>query len=270
MPGRANILREGLGGALVLCTGVVVFAVLGLVPEMRWIPEVPLLVAALLLPLSVWGLIGYRVVGRGGRVMAGSTAAAITGAIGGSVGGLCYVIVGKSALNVAVGLLLGSAGLLLGSAGGAVIGTAGALFGLRITGQAKAAPERVFTFQGSGGLSPRGPGGWLVRLDERAVLSIRYGVPDQIRDYGTFDLAADESRDLWELIRAAEFETRPSSTRMGIPDEVLCAFVLEDGTRTHTIRVWHRDAEKDERLAALLDGLGRLIKARTGEEGYFP
>src|SRR5439155_9759287 len=98
----------------------------------------------------------------------------------------------------------------------------------------------------------------------------RYGLPDQMRDYGTFALAANESRELWELVRAAEFETHPSSTRTGIPDEVLCIFGLEEEEHSYSARVWHRDAEKDERLGAILLRLHRLIEAYTGEKCYFP
>ena len=118
----AVVLREARGGALVLSASAIVLAVLGLTPGLQWIPEAPLLSAAVLAPVGICGVSGYRAARRARRVLAGAVAGALAGAAGGGVGGLCYVFFGKSALNVA-------AGILLGLIGGAAIGAAGALFG---------------------------------------------------------------------------------------------------------------------------------------------
>jgi hypothetical protein len=71
------VLREGLAGALILSTGAIVFAVLGLSPGLQWIPELPLLSAGAVFPVVVCGLIGIRAAraGRGWRsgALAGET-----------------------------------------------------------------------------------------------------------------------------------------------------------------------------------------------------
>ena len=104
---------------IVLGAGVAVLAVLGLTPALSWIPEVPLLGVAILLPVAACGLAGFRTGLGTGRVLAGALAGALAGSIGGALGGVSYVLFGKPVLNILVGLLLGAAG-------GAVVGAAGA------------------------------------------------------------------------------------------------------------------------------------------------
>jgi len=102
----------------------VVLAVLGLTPSLSWIPEVPLLTVAILLPIVAYGLAGYKAGLGAGRLLAGLLAGALAGGISGAVGGACYVLFGKPAFNLL-------AGFCLGVIGGAVVGTVGALIALR-------------------------------------------------------------------------------------------------------------------------------------------
>jgi hypothetical protein len=102
----------------------VVLAVLGLTPSLSWLPEVPLLAAAVLLPIAVYGLAGYRGGLGSGRLLTGLLAGALAGGISGIVGGGCYVVFGKPAVNLL-------AGLCLGVLGGAISGAMGALIALR-------------------------------------------------------------------------------------------------------------------------------------------
>lgn len=118
------VLVEGVRAGVALGACVVVLAVLALTPSMSWIPEVPLIGAAILLPFAAFGLTGYRAGKRSGRTVAGALASGLAGAISGAVGGVSYVLFGKPVLNVA-------AGLLLGTASGAVVGGAAALVGRR-------------------------------------------------------------------------------------------------------------------------------------------
>jgi predicted DNA repair protein MutK len=113
------VFTEGVRAGLALSACVVVLAILGLTPSMSWIPEVPLLGVAILLPLAGYGLTGYRVGKRSGRTLAGAMAGGVAGVVSGGVGGVAYVIFGKSVLNVVVGLLLGAVG-------GAIVGAAAA------------------------------------------------------------------------------------------------------------------------------------------------
>ena len=101
------------GAALGVC--VAVLAVIGL--SLSWVPELPLLGVAILLPLAVFGLTGFLAGQRTKRIVGGLLAGAVAGVIGGGVGGLSYVFFGKSLVNIAVGLLLGA---LAGGAAGAV------------------------------------------------------------------------------------------------------------------------------------------------------
>ncbi len=112
------VFVEGLraGGALGAC--VVVLAIVGLTPSLSWLPEVPLVGGAIVLPVATYGLTGYRAGKRSGRVLAGTIAASLAGAISGAVGGVAYVLFGKPALNILVGVLLGAVG-------GTIVGTAG-------------------------------------------------------------------------------------------------------------------------------------------------
>lgn len=105
---------------MALVAAVVVLAILGLTPQLSWIPELPLLSAAVVLPVVAFGLAGYRAASRSGRFIAGALAGAVTGVLGGTVGGLSYVLFGKSFLNVALGIALGGAT-------GAVVGLAAAV-----------------------------------------------------------------------------------------------------------------------------------------------
>jgi hypothetical protein len=109
---------------LILSVGAIVFAVLGLSPGPRWIPELPLLSAGALFPVVVCLALGFRAGRAASSWRAGALAGAIAGAAGGGGGGACYVLFGKPALNVVVGLLLGLVG-------GAVLATLGAVAGLR-------------------------------------------------------------------------------------------------------------------------------------------
>jgi hypothetical protein len=119
-----TVISEGarVGVALAVC--VVVLAILGLTPSLSWIPEVPLVGTAILLPVAAYGLTGFWQGRRSGRVVAGAVAGAVAGSISGAVGGLSYVLFGKSPVNVVVGLVLGAAV-------GAAVGAVGAWLGRR-------------------------------------------------------------------------------------------------------------------------------------------
>jgi hypothetical protein len=115
---RTVLLEGGVAGAA-LGACVVVLAVLGLTPSLSWLPEVPLVGSAVLLPVAACGVAGWRAGSRSGHVLGGALAGAVAGSVGGGVGGVAYVLFGKPLLNVVIGLLLGALG-------GAVVGVAGA------------------------------------------------------------------------------------------------------------------------------------------------
>jgi hypothetical protein len=105
-------LTEGLRFGAILAAFAVIFAIVGLSPSFRWVPEIPLLLVAGLIPAVILTVAGYR---------AGALSGALAGAIGGVVGGVAYVVYGKPVLNIPIGLVAGSAGgLALGALGEAV------------------------------------------------------------------------------------------------------------------------------------------------------
>jgi len=119
------IVREGLRSGAILSLCAVGLAVLGLTPALSWIPEVPLIGAAILLPVAILIWTGFRAAKRSGRLLAVPLTGALAGGIGGCIGGIAYVIAGKPALNIAVGLLAGALS-------GAVLGLAGAELARRL------------------------------------------------------------------------------------------------------------------------------------------
>jgi hypothetical protein len=121
---RSIVVAEGLKAGVSMAVVAILFAIVGLSPSLTWVPEVPLLAAAVLLPVAIIAVTGFRAGVRSMRVPAGTLAGALAGAIGGCVGGVSYVVFGKPALNIAGGLV---AGAMAGSA----IGTIGALFSRR-------------------------------------------------------------------------------------------------------------------------------------------
>jgi hypothetical protein len=81
---------------------------LGLTPAFTWIPEVPLVGTAMVLPIVVLIWTGFRAATRSDRLVAGPLSGALAGAIGGGAAGIIYLLAGKPALNVAVGLVAGA------------------------------------------------------------------------------------------------------------------------------------------------------------------
>ncbi len=132
MTARANHITAapvltGLRVGVVLSAAVVVLAVVGLTPSFSWIPEVPFLLVATLIPLLGFGFAGYRCASTSHRALDGTIAGAVAGLLSGAIGGLSYVAFGKPLLNVFVGPLIGAVG-------GALVGAVAALFALRRMG----------------------------------------------------------------------------------------------------------------------------------------
>ena len=112
-------MTEGVRGGIALAIAVILLAVLGLTPSLRWIPEIPLIAVAIAVPVAGYALTGYVAGRRSGRLAAGALAGAVAGGISGTVGGIAYVLFGKPLLNVVIGLLLGAiAGGVIGAGGG--------------------------------------------------------------------------------------------------------------------------------------------------------
>lgn len=119
------IVRQGLRSGTILSLCAIALGLLGLTPVLQWIPEVPLIGTAIVLPIAILIWTGFRAARRSDRLVAGPLSGALAGAIGGCVGGIAYVVAGKPALNIAVGLVVGALC-------GAVFGFGGALLRRRL------------------------------------------------------------------------------------------------------------------------------------------
>jgi len=87
------------------------------------VPEVPLLVASVAVPLVAYSVTGFRAERHDGRIRDGVVAGAVAGAVSGLTGGFCFVLFGKSPLNVPIGIALGCAAGAVWGAVGAIVGT---------------------------------------------------------------------------------------------------------------------------------------------------
>ncbi|HEV2009452.1 MAG TPA: hypothetical protein VGS17_00290 [Candidatus Limnocylindria bacterium] len=121
-----EITTEGFRVGIPLAACVVVLADVGLTPTFSWVPEVPLVLIALAVPIAAFSIAGMRAGTRSRTWVAGALAGAITGTIGGAAGGLAYVAFGKPLLNIAVGTVAGALG-------GAIVGAGSAWSTLRRT-----------------------------------------------------------------------------------------------------------------------------------------
>src|SRR5690242_20497219 len=92
---RRVMLAEGVRWGLVLSCGVLLLGVLGTAPAFRVLPETPLLVLALALPVLGYGFVGVNGWRRATRIAAGVLAGAVAGAISGSSGGLSYLLLNQ-------------------------------------------------------------------------------------------------------------------------------------------------------------------------------
>src|ERR1700716_1137863 len=112
----------------VLAALAILFAIVGLTPSLSWVPEVPLLTIAGVIPIAVLTVTGYRAWKSSGSIPMGAMGGATAGAIGGFAGGVAYVVFGKPIFNVV-------AGTIVGVAAGAVLGSIGALVAAKRTGR---------------------------------------------------------------------------------------------------------------------------------------
>lgn len=117
----AVAVTAGVRAGLVLAACAILFAILGLTPSLSWIPEIPLLAIAGLVPVTLLTATGYRAWKSFRTTLMAAIAGATAGGIGGCAGGLAYVVYGKPVLNVVVGTIVGiAAGATLGAIGAMV------------------------------------------------------------------------------------------------------------------------------------------------------
>lgn len=137
------------------------------------------------------------------------------------------------------------------------------IFGVSCTSQSKLSENRTFEFSSGGACHPQGFGEWQVRLTGDGTFSIVHNVAGEITAFGPFALTEQENSRVWELVQAAQLDNTESTQRPGVPDEVQYTFALTDNAETHTIKIWINDARKNDKIIALVDGIGFLIELHT-------
>jgi hypothetical protein len=114
-------LTAGVRAGAVLAAFAILLAILGLSPGLTWIPEVPLLTVAGVMPIAILTVTGYRAWSTSGSIVISAIVGATAGGIGGCAGGVAYVVFGKPVVNVVAGAIVGvAAGALLGAVGALV------------------------------------------------------------------------------------------------------------------------------------------------------
>jgi len=107
----------GIGFGLALSVAVVAFAYVGLSSQFSWVPEIPFLLFTAGVVLIDLAMAGVRTAHASGRIRDGAMAAGLAGAIGGLTAAVCYVLFGKSVVNlIALPLLGAGAGVVVGAA----------------------------------------------------------------------------------------------------------------------------------------------------------
>src|SRR6202171_4828908 len=96
-------MTAGVRAGAVLAAFAIVFAILGLTPSLSWIPEIPLLAIAGVVPIALLTVTGYRAWKSFRRTLMAAIAGATAGGIGGCAGGVAYVGYGKAGLHGVVG-----------------------------------------------------------------------------------------------------------------------------------------------------------------------
>ena len=127
-----------------------------------------------------------------------------------------------------------------------------------------AGAEGVLEFGSGGAHHPSGHGAWLVTVNTAGHFAVKHAVGDKTYDCGTFTLSQAENAELWELVARADVAGMSSSTRPGVPDEVMYSFRVTDGEGSHSAEVWKDDALKEKKVAALVDLLAALIAKYAG------
>ena len=123
-----------------------------------------------------------------------------------------------------------------------------------------------FTFANGSPNHPEGFGEWQFLLDSGGYFELKHIVQEEETDYGVITLLPAENERLWQLIEAVNLPAIPSSTGDALPDSVAYTFTLTASGEDHALTIWATEAQENEAMMALLDGLAEVVKAHTGKE----
>lgn len=127
------------------------------------------------------------------------------------------------------------------------------------------AEKQMFEFSSGGAYHPQGYGEWHIKVDAAGKLAVAHNVQGDITRYGPFSLTEKENADLWQLVQAADLQGMSPPQRSGLPDEAQYTFTLKNDTGDNELKMWVGDAQQDDKIMTLVDGLAMLIKKYTGQ-----
>jgi hypothetical protein len=108
-------------------------------------------------------------------------------------------------------------------------------------------------------------GAWTVRVRGDAMWISQYK-DGAAREFGTFQLSAAESRQLWGFIEVAKIARRPAGRGFGTDVPAFSLTVLRPKTLSHTTVVTSKAAMKDADLDDLVSYVQKLVRKYTGKK----
>lgn len=115
----------------------------------------------------------------------------------------------------------------------------------------------------SGGSHLSRYGMWKTVFDKEGTFQASYNKADDITNYPSIQLTTVENEEIWRLLGNANIHGIESSTRNGIPDEVMVTFIYGNSESMDTLKIWQTDARKNDGLLTLLTEIEGLIKKYT-------
>ena len=125
---------------------------------------------------------------------------------------------------------------------------------------------REFYFSSGGAYHFEGYGEWSILLGKDGSFAVSHNVQGEIIEYGPYILSAEENAGLWNLVDAAGVNSLKSSERPGIPDEVQYTLALKENGSRHEVQIWIGEVQEIENVTRLVDQIGVLIEAYTGQQ----
>jgi len=115
----------------------------------------------------------------------------------------------------------------------------------------------------SGGSHVAEYGTWTAIFDTGSTFRISYIFSDSTTSYPNVQLTTAEHQELWALLDKADIQSLKSSTRAGVPDEVMTTYIFGAHGSLDTLKIWQSDARKNDALLALLNRIKGLISKYT-------
>jgi len=121
-----------------------------------------------------------------------------------------------------------------------------------------------FAFHSGGVHHPEGFGEWKYAFCPGGAFHARHDVQGKNAYNRNFPLTDPERKRLRALLNELNLPRLASSTRPGVPDEVMYTLIMSVGKKEYRVLVWVRDARKNERIVRLVDFFVEMTKKYAG------